>query len=304
MRILYVFSGKNRKGSVSHWCKKLAKRLSITVEVEMIDIKVKPHYDLTKESVRRLLIQKLQTRSYHVVIFSPPCSTFSRAPWSNRKGPRPVRSFVFPKGLQRLTWHERNKANWGNTLKDFTFQMIQVAIDQQVPLILFENPEDLGALQHGPFEGQRPASMWQSEQFEALIDSGQIYTVAFYQQDFGTEYLKPTRLMLRGFTMHDKFAEGKPQFDEQGFYQGPLQKRSAVKQLIGQSNSQFNTTGSEQWPSEFCKWVAQQILHLSFTSTTYGGGTVEQDVKPNAAEYKISEPEGHKSQVAGWCRTT
>ena len=294
MRILYVFSGKNRKGSVSHWCKKLAKRLSITVEVEMIDIKVKPHYDLTKESVRRLWIQKLQTRSYHAVIFSPPCSTFSRAPWSNRQGPRPVRSFVFPRGLQRLTWHERNKANWGNTLKDFTFQMIQVAIDQQVPLILFENPEDLGALQQGPYEGQRPASMWQSEQFEALIDSGQIYTVAFYQQDFGTEYLKPTRLMLRGFTMHDTFAEGKPQFDEQGFYQGPLQKRSAVKQLIGQSNSQFNTTGSEQWPSEFCKWIAQQILHFSFTSTTYGGGMVEQDVKTNAAEYKISEPEGHK----------
>ena len=47
--------------TVSHWCKKLAERLSITIEVEMIDIKVKPHYDLTKESVRRLLIQKLQT---------------------------------------------------------------------------------------------------------------------------------------------------------------------------------------------------------------------------------------------------
>ena len=44
-----MFSGKSRKGSVSHWCKKLAKRLSITVEVEMIDIKVKPHHDLTKE---------------------------------------------------------------------------------------------------------------------------------------------------------------------------------------------------------------------------------------------------------------
>ena len=55
--------------------------------VEMVDIKVKPHLDLTKESVRRQLLQKLQTVSLHAVIFSPPCSTFSRAPWSNRKGP-------------------------------------------------------------------------------------------------------------------------------------------------------------------------------------------------------------------------
>ena len=50
LRILYVFSGKSRKGSVSHWCKKLAKRFSITVEVEMIDIKVRPHLDLTNFS--------------------------------------------------------------------------------------------------------------------------------------------------------------------------------------------------------------------------------------------------------------
>ena len=174
---------------------------------------------------------------------------------------------------------------------DFTFQMIQAAIDRRSPLILFENPEDLGALQHGPYEGQRPASMWQSKQFEALLQTGQIDTVAFYQQDFGAEYLRPTRLMLRGFTMHEKFRTGKPQFDEQGFYQGSSQKRSASQQLIGQSNSQFNTMGSEQWPSEFCRWVAQQILN-SFTSTAFGGGNFEQDVKSKPMSYKISEPEG------------
>ena len=152
-----------------------------------------------------------------------------------------MRSFVHPRGLHRLTWHERRKTDWGNTL-DFTSRMIQVAIDRQAPLILFENPEDLGALQHGPYEGQRPASMWQSEQFDALLHTGQIDTVAFYQQDFGTEYLKPRRLMLRGFTLGEKITKGKPQFDEQGFYQRPLQKRSAAKQLIGQANSKFNTT--------------------------------------------------------------
>ena len=178
---------------------------------------------------------------------------------------------------------------------DFTFKLIQTAINKDVRFILFENPEDLGALQQGPYEGQRPKSMWQDEKFEALIQTGQIDTVAFYQQDFGTEYLKPTRLMLRGFTMHQSFAKGKPQFDDQGFYQGPLQKRPATRHLIGQSNSKFNTTGSEQWPSDFCKWVAQQLLTNDFTPIAYGRGNLEQNVKTSTEKpYGILEPDGPK----------
>ena len=295
LKILYVFSGKSRKGSVSHWCRKLASRFSIAVEVEMIDIKVRPHLDLTKESVRKRVLSKLQTGHYHAIILSPPCSTFSRAPWSNRQGPRPVRSFVHHRGLRRLTWSERKKADWGNTLMDFTYELIQTAINKEVRFILFENPEDLGALQQGPYEGQRPASMWQDEKFLALLQTGQIDTVAFYQQDFGTEYLKPTRLMLRGFTLHEAFAEGTPQFDDQGFYQGPLQKRQATNHLIGQANSKFNTTGSEQWPSDFCKWVATQMLTNSSTPIASGGGDLEQDVKESTDKpYEILEPDGPK----------
>ena len=70
-------------------------------------------------------------------------------------------------------------------------------------MLLFENPEDLGALQTGPYEGQRPASMWQDETFLQMVNSEMVQTVAFYQQDFGTEYLKPTRLLLKGFGLHE-----------------------------------------------------------------------------------------------------
>ena len=82
------------------------------------------------------------------------------------------------------------------------------------------------------------------------------------------------------------FRLGLPQFDDQGFYTGPLQKRSASKQLIGQQQSKFNTTGSEQWPSSFCKWVAQQIIQTAHTSNPCGGGLEQSDV---GAIYKISE---------------
>ena len=98
------------------------------------------------------------------------------------------------------------KARWGNVLKDFTFQVIRLAIQAGTRMVLFENPEDVGALQTGPYRGQRPASMWQDESFLQMVESEMVQTVAFYQQDFGTDDLKPTILLLKGFELHDSFA--------------------------------------------------------------------------------------------------
>lgn len=63
-------------------------------------------------------------------------------------------------------------------------------------MTVFENPEDLGAVKSGEHRGVRPASMWQWEQFKQLLEFQQVSAVAFFQQDFGTQYLKPTRLTL------------------------------------------------------------------------------------------------------------
>ena len=197
-RVLYIFSGSSRKGSVSSWAKKLGSRMCITVQVEMIDIKVRPNWDLTKSKNRQLLLNKIRSGRYFAILISPPCSTFTRATWSNRKGPRPVRSYVQPRGLQRLTWSERQKAKWGNELTDFSFEVC-IEVSETDTMLLFENPEDLGAVQQGNLYGQRPASMWQWPTFFELLEQSGWETVAFYQADFGTEYLKPTRLLLKGF---------------------------------------------------------------------------------------------------------
>lgn len=262
----------------------------------MVDIKVKPFLDLTKGHVRQQILSKIEAGLYDVILLSPPCSTFSRAPWSNRRGPRPVRSFCNPRGFNRLRWSERSKANWGNILADFSFQVCKLVITQHT-MLLFENPEDLGAIQHGEFQGQRPASMWQWEAFEQLLLSGAFQSFAFYQQDFGTEYLKPTRLLCKGFPRHEKFAEGSPTFDEQGYYQGPLQRREAKTCLIGLRDGAFKTTGTEQWPSDFCKWIAKSCLQ-SITSAIASGrvddaaGTTTADADKLA--YETLKPDGWK----------
>ena len=49
---------------------------------------------------------------------------------------------------------------------------------------------------------------------------------ACYQEDFGTPYLKPTRLLLNLPQLDTLIVEGAATFDRAGFYTGPLQPRT------------------------------------------------------------------------------
>ena len=156
-RVLYIFSGKPRKNSVSSWLRRLSKRYGVALEIEMVDIQVRPFLDLTREAVQRRLLNKINPGYYFAVLLSPPCSTFSRVVWANKRGPRPVRSFAQPRGLHRLTWAERKRANWGNTMTDFSFEAFLSQAKQPGHIAVFENPEDLGAVKNGENFGIRPA---------------------------------------------------------------------------------------------------------------------------------------------------
>ena len=299
-RVLYVFSGRSRKNSVSSWLRKLSKQFDVTVEVEMVDIQVKPHLDITKEEVQQQLLNKIAAGRYFALLVSPPCSTFSRATWANRKGPRPVRSYVRLRGFVRLSWPERKRANWGNILTDFSYKAFEKQMVHVDAMALFENPEDLGAIQAGENRGIRPGSMWQFEKFLELLRWDKVDTAAFYQEDFGTEYLKPTRLLLGGFKRLPKyFVLGPPCFDDQGFYAGPLERRSAKRQLVGRSGNRFAKTGSEQWPSDMCRWIATEILEQFCAIYKQGPAVLADDGAQGTNsgvqdKYEILQPDGRK----------
>lgn len=263
----------------------------------MVDIQVRPFLDLTRAEVQQRLLNKIASGRYDAVIFSPPCSTFSRVVWANRRGPRPVRAFTKPRGLVRLSWAERKRANWGNTMADFTYKAFELQARQPEGIAVFENPEDLGAVKSGENFGIRPASMWQWPQFAALLELEQVQSIAFYQQDFGTEYLKPTRLLLAHVSeLPESFVQGPPTFDDQGFYTGPLRSRAAVRQLVGASGSAFATTGTEQWPSNFCKWVATMVLQQflakqKISPAIAGEGKLQNS---DSTDFPTLEPDGDK----------
>ena len=268
----------------------------------MVDIQVKPHLDLTQKAVQERLLSKIASGEYFAVLISPPCSTFSRVTWANKRGPRPVRSYVWPKGFTRLSWTERKRANWGNIMADFSFLAFAMQMKHVHVMALFENPEDLGAIKSGPNSGRRPGSMWQFEQFLEILQHERVTTAAFYQEDFGTDYLKPTRLLLGGFAeLPEYFLEGQPTFDDQGFYTGPLVQRSAKRQLVGTLGDRFATTGSEQWPSNMCRWIATCILqqfsswHLATTAALADEGVQTKD--SDRQNYEVLKPDGRK--IAG-----
>ena len=222
---------------------------------------MRPFIDLSKRTARELLLEKVRKAEYFAVVLSPPCGTFSRAAWSKRRGPRPVRSYCFPRGFPRMSWTERKKTNLGNLLADFSFE---VAVEQsKFPNYLFflVQPEDLGALKFAGNGGIRPASMWQWPQHATLLQCDDVFSVAFYQKDFGAGSLKPMRLLIKSCqALPDFFSTGMPCFDDQGFYAGPLPQQTAYKQLLGSSSQRFCASRTEQWPSPMCQWVAQHIL--------------------------------------------
>ena len=48
----------------------------MTVQMEMVDIQVRPYLDVTLPKVREYLLNKNSTGQYFAVLLSPPCSTF------------------------------------------------------------------------------------------------------------------------------------------------------------------------------------------------------------------------------------
>ena len=154
----------------------------------------------------------------YLVLLSPPCSTFSRAPCTNFKGPRPVRSYAHPRGLLKLTASERDRCMLGNIFADFTREVVEAAIEVEVSFFLLEQSEDLGTMARGPYKGQRPASMWQWPQAAKAWANPRVQTLALHQASFGAPYPKPNASGELPMFCY----EGPPTYDSDGNYAGPL----------------------------------------------------------------------------------
>ena len=223
----------------------------LNLEMLCVNIKRKPWIDLSHTRERDKLEEQIRRADFDAIIISPPCSTFSRACWANHRGPRPVRSYKSPKGLDTLTAAERRRCILGNIFADFTWEVLTLASATQTGFVLLEQPEDLGAMSYGPHAGERPASMWQRPAFADITAKPDWQTFAFHQGNLGAGYPKPTRLLIKSkvlLRLPSFCYIGAPSFDNKGFYTGPLPMAKGMGSIRGrQSTGPFKTSGTKMW---------------------------------------------------------
>ena len=253
LKVLYLFSGVAHKLDMATCLQQLAATWALDLRTECVDIKRSAKQDLSLPKVRDSYLDRIRAKEFDAILLSPPCASFSRATWANFRGPRPVRSYELPRGLEKLTPVERGRAILGNIFADFSFEIATLVAEGDATFLAMEQPEDLGALPTGPHEGLRPASMWQWLQLADLLKKG-LRTVAFHQASFGVPYAKPTRLLLcTSLDMPDFVYEGLPSYDDQGYYKGPLLHRVSVRcssiKLKGPSRLPVLNSGPWLWLS-------------------------------------------------------
>ena len=276
-RALYLFAGPKRKSTIG------ARLRAIGWSVTEIDIlQGGAKHDLTKPSVQGKLLAQIDERYWDALFTSPPCDTFSRVKFSNRWGPRPTRTFAAPRGLPNLTAVETRRNRLANSLTDFNYKAMKHHVAHEDTILALEFPEDLGAISTGEWRGTRPASIFQWPAFEELLSLPGVQTGGIRQSDYGTDYIKPTRLIFRfpGTTETPmKLFPGPPEFDNFGFYIGPIPKAEGKVGLAKQSQYEpFRTTSTAAWPSKLCEELVRLTvlsLHASAKRRHIGGHSAD-----------------------------
>ena len=173
---------------------------------------------------------------------------------------------------------ETHRNELANTLVDFNYKIMLKHVVHDETILVLEFPEDLGAITSGDWKGTRPASIFQWQQFEELLQADGVVTAGIRQSDFGTPYVKPTRLIFRfpgtEETLPSLFL-GPPSFDDSGYYTGPIPRTLGKIGLAKQSrNEAFRTTTTAAWPKKLC----QELVRLTLLSQA-GSQTKRQQLQ-------------------------
>ena len=103
--------------------------------------------DLSSPKGQKLFWTWLQSKYVVGIFLAPPCGTASRARQIPLKrthqqafGPSPLRTDASPNGVQGLSWVNKLKVSLANKLYHFTAQVVQWAIDRDIPVCV-ENPQ-------------------------------------------------------------------------------------------------------------------------------------------------------------------
>lgn len=207
-KVLYLFSGRRRQHSVASFLHEWSKKSTeFTVEVEEWDIANGKSYNLLPEAVQEELLARIAEGQFDAIVMSPPCGTWSRAPWANTYGPRPLRSLLEPWGFPWLEGPRQQKVADSNSMIMLCIKALLLLEEKHyVTAFLLEHPEDLGAVMTFKRKARqawfqviskdvRPASIWQLPEIRRREHHPSVSTQVFHQCLFGSDSPKPTRIL-------------------------------------------------------------------------------------------------------------
>ena len=266
LRVLYLYAGPHRRAELGTALREVAKldEDPADIEIEELDILRGRKSDLSVQSRQNEIIAKILTNYYDLVVSSPPCETFCRALYTNKLGPRPIRSSAHPRGFPWLTGAAKIKCDLANAHVDFSLRALRAAAEVGTRALL-EHPEDLGRSKLGT-----QGTIWQWPELRTLEeDFLNFFTGAFSQcaWHIGLPYKKPTRLLTDLALLEVDLYTGWPSMDAEGWYLGPVPKdcghnnHSPLIQRADQPSGVFQTSGTGSYPWGMCMTLARAILH-------------------------------------------
>ena len=174
LRVLYIFAGERRRSDIQECFSTLCSGLGVDLKMLELDTCRDPAQDVLLESVQKTLIARIESHEFDVVVVTPPCSSWSRALFNRKPGPRPVRDRRHPWGYPWLQKRDFARCNNGNIFVRFSLHACQSAFNVGCKFLL-EHPEDLGKTR----DGFTPASIFNLNEMRDLISSTSASTSAF-----------------------------------------------------------------------------------------------------------------------------
>ena len=132
LSVLYVFAGKQRKSDVRSY---LAQMWQGHLDLVELDTERSPDHDVLSGTLWAQVLADIRAGRCKAAFFTPPCNTWSRARFSNRKGPKPMRNREWPWGFPWLEKKFRTQCEQGNALVRLTLQGCQACQDSGTCLL-------------------------------------------------------------------------------------------------------------------------------------------------------------------------
>ena len=180
------------------------------------------------------LLRSIREGEYRHVMAVPPTGSFSRLRQANNRGPKPLRSREFPRGLPWLPGSAREKCARENAVIALCCQACEAVAERDEGFFALLHPEYLGASEHG-----MPPSFWDLAPVQRLAEAPGVAYGAFHlcRAEPGLGRPTPTRVLTNAGGLAGELHLGPPILGD------PVEEDAVARPYLGPLPAQCQCPG-------------------------------------------------------------